>query len=171
MCIKKLFFGLSMAGFVLTACGQNPLGFEVMVNGLLEEKVDTVGSLTLYDLIEKTSPILLDARESQEYEVSHIANSINVGFENFDESLISSLNKSDTIIVYCSIGKRSEEIGKKLNAKGFKHVYNLYGGIFDWTNRSFPVVNHKGDSVEEVHPYNALWGIWVNNYKKVYGSE
>ena len=39
------------------------------------------------------------------------------------------------IIVYCSIGVRSEDIGEKLKELGYTKILNLYGGIFDWKNK------------------------------------
>ena len=50
-------------------------------------------------------------------------------------------SKSDTIVLYCSIGYRSEKIGEKLVEMGYGHVFNLYGGIFEWVNRDLPVYN------------------------------
>ena len=74
--------------------------------------------------------ILLDARELNEYEVSHISGAKNVGYEKFDlKKTIKELPKNKPIIVYCSLGYRSGDIADKLNKAGFK-TYNLYGGNF-----------------------------------------
>src|SRR5690606_42136192 len=47
--------------------------------------------------------------------------------------------KQSTIVVYCAVGNRAERIGEKLLKAGYKHVYNLYGGIFEWMNQGNPV--------------------------------
>ena len=51
--------------------------------------------------------------------------------------------KKTPTIVYCTIGARSETIGEKLKKNGFTNVYNLYGGIFEWKNADFKVLNKK----------------------------
>ncbi|MGJ8661878.1 MAG: rhodanese-like domain-containing protein, partial [Bacteroidota bacterium] len=63
------------------------------------------------EALEKTeSPILLDAREKKEYDVSHLENAIWVGYDTFqlDSVLQKVQNKNSEIVVYCSIGVRSE---------------------------------------------------------------
>jgi predicted sulfurtransferase len=40
----------------------------------------------------KTRIVVLDAREQKEYDVSHIRNAINVGFNKFDKSKITKSN-------------------------------------------------------------------------------
>ena len=60
----------------------------------------------------KTKAIILDTRESQEYEVSHIKDALHVGYDNFEiESIENQIpNKDQEIVVYCSLGIRSEVI-------------------------------------------------------------
>tara|TARA_B100000768_G_C11171243_1_gene328804 strand:+ start:178 stop:360 length:183 start_codon:yes stop_codon:yes gene_type:complete len=53
------------------------------------------------------------------------------------------INKSDIIIVYCTIGYRSEKISEELKLKGYKYVYNLYGGIIQWVNKGNKVFAPK----------------------------
>lgn len=151
--------------------GQNKWGFETMVNSLVSNDVDAISSTELADLLNQDSVLLLDSRESDEYRVSHLEGAKCIGYDRPDYDVLRNEDKSKPIVVYCSVGKRSEDIGLELKKRGFTNVYNLYGGIFDWTNRGFPVVDMEGNSVNKVHPYNTAWGIWVNNYEKVYGTE
>ena len=76
----------------------------------------------------------LDAREQEEYEVSHIPDALYIGFKDFSKEEVLKLipNKEVSVVVYCSIGVRSEKIAKQLQLLGFKNVKNLYGGIFEW---------------------------------------
>ena len=82
----------------------------------------------------KNEAILLDTRERSEYEVSHIQNAIHVGYDNFDiDSATKDIaDKSSKIVVYCSLGVRSEDIAEQLKKAGYIYVYNVYGGIFEW---------------------------------------
>jgi rhodanese-related sulfurtransferase len=111
---------------------------------------------------------LLDARELEEFNVSHLAEATHVGYQDFNLAEVlehRSLNTSDTIVVYCSIGVRSEDIGEQFLEAGFKQVYNLYGGIFTWTNQSYPVYV-EGEETQRVHPYNKFWGQFLAKAQK-----
>lgn len=152
----------------LFAKGQNRIGFETMVNSLLKQTVDTIDSPTLLTIMANQNIVLLDAREAIEYQVSHLKGSLHVGYDDFDLKSVASIPKEAEVVVYCSVGKRSEDIAVKLKESGYKNVRNHWGGIFDWTNRGLPVENSKGEPVKMVHPYNTLWGVWINNYEKAY---
>jgi len=72
-------------------------------------------SVTELDKIQKNI-VLLDAREKNEFLVSHIDNAKFVGYNRFKTKNFKKLNlqKSDTIVVYCSLGVRSEDIAQKI---------------------------------------------------------
>ena len=72
------------------------------------------------------------------------------------------------IVVYCSIGYRSEKIGKKIKNLGFSRVYNLYGGIFEWSNRAYPLIDNQKKKTIKVHGYNQDWGKWLSRGEKVF---
>ena len=83
--------------------------------------------------LPKTDAILLDAREEKEFKVSHLKNAICVGYDNFKlKETLEKLpeDKNTKIVVYCSLGIRSETVAHKLIEAGYTNIYNLYGGIF-----------------------------------------
>ncbi len=114
--------------------------------------------------------ILLDAREQKEYDVSHIKNAILIGYDHFNlEKTVSKLtNKNDTIIVYCSVGIRSEDIAEKLKTAGYKNVFNLYGGIFEWKNQQNIVVDSSEKPTEKVHTFSKEWSKWLKKGIRIY---
>ncbi|MDT8410844.1 MAG: rhodanese-like domain-containing protein [Vicingaceae bacterium] len=113
---------------------------------------------------------VLDTREIEEFEVSHIKNAIHVGYNNFSIKKVSKeISTNKPIVVYCSIGYRSEKIGEQLQKKGY-NVYNLYGGIFHWTNQGYEVVNSTKKTTKKVHGYDKNWGIWLTKSEVVYGK-
>lgn len=123
------------------------------------------------DTLATTKAILLDARETKEYKVSHIKNAICVGFDQFDlQKTIINLpkDKNAKIVVYCSLGIRSEIVAHKLIKHGYTNVYNLYGGIFEWKNNDFQVQDTLGNTTEKVHTFNKDWSKWLKKGKKVY---
>ena len=120
--------------------------------------------------LEKTKYIILDSREHNEYLVSHIPNAIFVGFDDFKTKKVSALikNRNTPIVVYCSIGVRSEQIGEKLQKLGYTNVYNLYGGIFEYKNKGGKVVNVKNKETDSVHAFSKQWGVYLTKGIKIY---
>jgi rhodanese-related sulfurtransferase len=119
----------------------------------------------------KSTAILLDARELEEFNVSHLQNALRVGYNTFDlKNTISKLpnDKNTKIVVYCSLGIRSETIAHQLIQSGYTNVFNLYGGIFEWKNNDFQVVDTLGKPTEKVHAFNKSWGKWLKKGKKIY---
>lgn len=113
---------------------------------------------------------VLDTREYEEFAVSHLPTAQYVGYSNFssEEILTSIPNKDQPIVVYCSLGIRSEEIGEKLKKAGYTNVKNLYGGIFEWKNKNYPVLDMDGNESENVHTCSKLWSKWLTKGNKVY---
>lgn len=113
--------------------------------------------------------IVFDTRKKEEYEVSHIKNAVWVGYKTFEkDSILKNFpNKQASIMVYCSIGVRSEDIGEKLLKAGYTNVKNLYGGIFEWKNQGKLV--YKNDTeTDSVHTFNKQWGKLLNKGTKVH---
>ena len=118
----------------------------------------------------KADAIILDARELEEYNVSYIKNAVFVGYDEFDlQKTIQILpNKHQEIVVYCSLGFRSEIIANKLKLAGYTNVSNLYGGIFEWKNNTFSLVNQHKKETDSVHVFSKEWSKWLTNGIKVY---
>lgn len=112
--------------------------------------------------------ILLDARESDEYKVSHLRNAIHIGYNEFHPEALKGIAKDKPIVVYCSIGKRSENIAQRLMKQGYTKVSNLYGGIFEWVNEGHVVYDMQGKPTVNVQAYNGLWGRFLEEGNKVY---
>lgn len=123
----------------------------------------------LSDIMHKASPVvILDTREKKEFDVSHLPNAIHFGYDHKNLQVLKGLSKSTPIIVYCSIGVRSQNIGKELVEMGFLNVSNLYGGIFLWGNQEREMRDSLGKTTTFVHGYNPYWGKWLKNNSVVY---
>jgi rhodanese-related sulfurtransferase len=118
-------------------------------------------------LNKSKNAIILDSREKEEYNVSHLKNAIWVGYNNFDIKKIK-LDKNSEIVIYCSIGVRSEDIGEQLINNGYTNVKNLYGGIFKWVENDFPVYDITNHKTKKVHVYNKKWGELFKKGEKIY---
>ncbi len=121
--------------------------------------------------LQKTMAILLDAREKEEFNVSHLKNAIYVGYNHFNlkETIIQlPRDKSAKIVVYCSLGIRSETVAHNLIQEGYKNVFNLYGGIFEWKNKDFKVMDTLGNETEKIHTFRKNWSTWLHKGEKIY---
>ncbi|SDR87962.1 Rhodanese-related sulfurtransferase [Formosa sp. Hel1_31_208] len=121
----------------------------------------------------KTKAIILDARELAEFEISHLKNAIHIGYDEFQMASIENViqNKNNEIIVYCSLGIRSEVIAKRLREEGYTNVKNLFGGIFEWKNKNFKVYNSQDKLTDSIHAYSKSWSKWLEKGIKVYPNE
>lgn len=131
---------------------------------------ESVPYISVTELQNFQTQIILDAREWEEYEVSHLKNAVWVGYDDFKLEDVANKypNKNSKIVVYCSIGVRSENIGEELLESGYFNTKNLYGGIFEWTNQGYPVYNTKGEKTKKVHAFGKLWGKYLTKAEKVY---
>lgn len=131
---------------------------------------ESVPYIQAENLRETESVLLLDTRKQEEFNISHLKNAIWVGDKAFDPSAILEQlpDQQKPIIVYCSIGVRSEDIGEKLLALGYTNVQNLYGGIFQWKNNNGLVYNLKNKPTDSVHAFDKHWGKLLLRGVKVY---
>ena len=79
--------------------------------------------------------ILLDVRTRDEYDESHIPNSILLDIRNPQEFMdgIQNLDKTKSYYVYCHSGVRSVQACQIMSSFGFESLFNLLGGISEWT--------------------------------------
>lgn len=153
-----MFFGFSKAQMVEST------SYNLLLKTLLSHSVTEI---SVQDAAKQSHTILLDAREKNEYLVSHLKDALCVGYDKLDLSSLDKVDKSKLIIVYCSVGYRSEKVAEKLVKMGFKNVKNLYGGIFEWKNQGFEVFNQNGKT-NDIHAYSKSWGIWLNKGNKIF---
>lgn len=167
--MKALFitaFALSLISFEVVAQKKVVSGsFNTLLKIMLKHDVK---EMTVPQAEVKSNVLFIDAREKKEFDVSHIKNAVFVGYEDFNISRLGAVPKGNEIIVYCSIGKRSENITEKLMKAGYTNVSNLYGGIFEWVNQGNQVVDINNKNTDKVHAYGRLWGQWLDKGEKVY---
>ncbi|NNF33879.1 MAG: rhodanese-like domain-containing protein [Saprospiraceae bacterium] len=138
--------------------------FQKEIDSYLDKTISTI-TVEQVSAMDSGRFVLLDAREKEEFETSTIPGSQYIGYDDFDVESISHLPKGQPIIVFCSIGYRSEKIGEKLKEAGYGRVFNLYGSIFAWANAGLPLHTPEGTSTEKLHTYNKKWSKWVENPK------
>tara|TARA_Y100001933_G_C18722769_1_gene448180 strand:+ start:47 stop:541 length:495 start_codon:yes stop_codon:yes gene_type:complete len=164
MKLSRLFLLLSC----LSCISQNSV--EEVLDRYNSQSVPYISVEQLKAIQQKDSVILLDAREPEEFQVSRLKNATYVGYKDFSAEEIQQQfpDKDQPIVVYCSLGVRSEKIGEKLQQLGYKNIQNLYGGIFEWKNNNYPVFTSENKETNKVHAYSRRWSKWLKNAEKVY---
>jgi len=85
--------------------------------------------------------IVLDVRTEEEFKEGHIKGSTNIDFHSADfNEQVEKLDKSRSYVVYCVSGGRSAKAEQVMLDMGFEDVHSMVGGITEWKNKGFPVV-------------------------------
>ncbi|MEP2237913.1 MAG: rhodanese-like domain-containing protein [Maribacter sp.] len=168
--MKILISKLIFCSLVLLSFPKDSFGQDKITKALSTWNQGTIPYTYFENLPETDSIAFLDTREKEEFEVSHLKNAVWVGYKKFNEKKVLETipNKSQPIIVYCSIGVRSEDIGEQLKELGYTKVLNLHGGIFDWKNKGGQVFNDKEVATDSVHAFSKHWGKLLQEGIKVY---
>lgn len=106
---------------------------------------------------DPASVLLLDARSEAEYEVGQLRGAVRTETLPAALDALSGFDGRPTVVVYCSVGRRSSELAERLLSRGVANVFNLEGSIFRWANEGRSVYR-GGRRVHEVHPYDEEWG-------------
>jgi len=106
-------------------------------------------------------PLLIDARSTEEYEVSHLAGAVRAETAREAMELLRSRPAGQPAVAYCSVGYRSSELVSELIQQDVQDVYNLEGSLFKWANERRPLAGSQGADLK-VHPFDAKWGTLLN---------
>ncbi|SMG33741.1 Rhodanese-related sulfurtransferase [Marivirga sericea] len=166
----KIWLNIMLISFLQSfmACGQQT--YDQKLQSLYSNTVPLVQAKEVKEKLNQEDVVILDIRSAKEYSVSHLPYAKFIDYDRFDISQVQDIPKDKEVVVYCSVGYRSEKIGEKLKKAGFGNVSNMYGGIFQWKNEDFDVVNQQGEITDSVHTYNKRWSKWLEEGKgiKVY---
>ncbi|MCH5600293.1 rhodanese-like domain-containing protein [Niabella ginsengisoli] len=105
-----------------------------------QQQNNTLEATAFSEKIKATpDAVVLDVRTPQEFAKGHLPSAINYDWndKNF-QSQVAALDKSKPLFVYCLSGGRSSKAAETLRSKGFKHVYELNGGIMKWRSAQLP---------------------------------
>lgn len=98
------------------------------------------------DIIEDPNTVLVDMRNHYESEIGHFKNAITPDVDTFRDSLdlieedLREHKEDKNLVMYCTGGIRCEKASAYYKHKGFKNVFQLEGGIIEYTRQ----VENKG---------------------------
>jgi rhodanese-related sulfurtransferase len=88
----------------------------------------------------KEKIIILDVRDSDEYETGSIPGAINLSRGMLEFKIDTKIpDKNARIIVYCGVDLRGPLATKTLNEFGYKNAVNINGGLKAWKAAGYPI--------------------------------
>lgn len=94
-------------------------------------EVRSVDARTVKDWLDRNEILLVDVRETKEFEREHIAGALLLPLSSFDPEAFPSL-PGKQVVLHCAVGKRSEAAGKMLLKEGHSGVVHMAGGLDAW---------------------------------------
>ncbi|NIF05421.1 rhodanese-related sulfurtransferase [Chryseobacterium sp. Tr-659] len=120
---------------------------KIVADGLNDETFDVtnkgihLGAQEFNNMLEDPNTIVVDFRNHYESEVGHFEGAITPDVENFRESLpiingqLQDFKEDKNLLMYCTGGIRCEKASAYFKHQGFKNVYQLEGGIIEYTRQ------------------------------------
>ncbi len=100
----------------------------------LYEHIKLIDPHTFKKHIRNKKAKLIDVRTPAEFNQGHIKKAININL--YSGSFIiefDKLKKDQAVYLYCRTGRRSRTASRKLAKRGFTKIYDLQGGIMNWS--------------------------------------
>ncbi|MCP3890241.1 MAG: rhodanese-like domain-containing protein [Desulfobulbaceae bacterium] len=134
---KSPFFKMKIAGkypFTLGEAAGSIKVIELVRPNYIEVTADEAAKL-----LNNLHPFILDVRTVQEYKQIHIEGTHLIPIQEL-QSRIAELEskKHEDIFIYCATGNRSTVASRILADRGFKRIYNLRYGVYDWAKHGHP---------------------------------
>jgi rhodanese-related sulfurtransferase len=92
----------------------------------------TVSADKAKDMIKNHKLQIIDVRSAEEFAEGHIPNATLIPLDELEQNE-SKLDKNKTYLMVCRSGNRSSQASDLLANKGYKNIYNLSGGMNEWT--------------------------------------
>ncbi|WP_209390023.1 rhodanese-related sulfurtransferase [Chryseobacterium sp. RR2-3-20] len=120
---------------------------KIVADGLNDETFDVTNkgihlkAKEFNQLLDDPNTIVVDFRNHYESEVGHFEGAITPDVENFRESLpiineqLQNYKEDKNLLMYCTGGIRCEKASAYFKHQGFKNVYQLEGGIIEYTRQ------------------------------------
>lgn len=84
------------------------------------------------EMIDNGEVVVIDVRTPEEFAVGHIPGAKLMPLQVID-GMLSELDKKEEYLVVCRSGNRSAEASAILADNGFESIYNMTGGMSEWT--------------------------------------
>ena len=94
-----------------------------------------------YELLKNRDEVfLLDVRTAGEYREVRLDGAKLIPIDQLLRRM-QEVPRDRPVLVYCAVGSRSSQVVGYMARVGFTEVYNLYGGIYAWNKKGYPVLS------------------------------
>lgn len=102
----------------------------------------TLSPQEVINLINNESAVIVDLRDSKDFQAGHIVDAKNIPASKVEARLAElEPHRGKPIILVCKMGQQSTAAGKQLAAKGFEKVFRMSGGMMEWGSSQLPLVS------------------------------
>lgn len=120
---------------------------KIVADGLNDDSFDVTNkgihlkAREFNEMIEDPNTVLVDMRNHYESEIGHFQGAITPDVDTFRDSLdlieddLKEHKEDKNLVMYCTGGIRCEKASAYYKHKGFKNVYQLEGGIIEYTRQ------------------------------------
>ena len=120
---------------------------KIVADGLKDGEIDLsicgehLNAKEFNSLVSKSDTVLVDMRNHYESEIGHFIDAVLPDVDSFRESLpiveksLKKHKKTKNIVMYCTGGIRCEKASTYLKHKGFENVFQLSGGIIEYSRQ------------------------------------
>ena len=120
---------------------------KIVADGLNDDSFDVtnkgihLNASQFNEIIEDPDTVLVDMRNHYESEIGHFKNAVTPDVDTFRDSLdiieeqLAEHKEDKNLVMYCTGGIRCEKASAYYKHKGFKNVYQLEGGIIEYTRQ------------------------------------
>ena len=112
----------------------------IKVIDLIRPNYTEVTAKQAAEILNNLQPFILDVRTPKEHNEIYIPGSYLIPIQEL-QARIGELTskKHEDIFIYCATGNRSTVASRILADLGFKRIYNLCFGVYDWARSGYPV--------------------------------
>ncbi len=120
---------------------------QIVVDGICNKNFDPanvgkhIDAREFNKIVSEKETLCIDMRNHYESEIGHFVGAITPNVDTFNESIkfidknLKNENKKKKIVLYCTGGIRCEKASAYLKFKGFKNVFQLDGGIINYSRQ------------------------------------
>lgn len=148
MKLNKKFKALSV-GMLLVVTLSSVIGCSSKGSEQAYNEIDSAKTVELVGETKET--LVIDVRDADAYAKGHLANAVNIPFDDF-EGKIGDLEgyKDQTIVLICNTGNKSGKAAQMLVDKGFTKVYNAQDGMEEYDYDTVSYTNVTGSEFEKL---------------------
>jgi thioredoxin len=133
--MKKIILLTSFA-FLIFSCGKKE-GLQNLEATAFQKEINS-----------ESKKQILDVRSADEFQNGHIEGAVNADINSPSfQQIATTLEKTETVFVYCLSGARSASAAGQLKEMGFTKIVNLMGGMLAWQSSDLPISTSQSTSI------------------------